>query len=197
MCGQEHRRQHPVRAGPDRLDYQAAQSVRATIRQHEGRASSDDLELLVGGCWPDALLIANHPTVQAVRDAWPLLGTYHGEPDGLDVAAALEFELSPKAGASMTDKIRRHRAAHAAGWWSATLWIVGDPRVWTVVRRTIEEVYGRSWDETPVGYVVPSWTVGLGGDPAIDLPCRWPHAAALGLLKERDTTTNSLSGLFS
>ncbi len=106
-----------------------------------GGSMADEAGRLLGGCYPDLLVIESWPTELARLRAelYPVLVGAEQADAGPgwehEVRIAVEVELSAKT--DLSGKVRTLDAAMALGWWHACVWVTDDPAVAARLRRSL------------------------------------------------------------
>jgi hypothetical protein len=133
---------------------------------------------LMGGVYPDVLVIENWPTamaktVEVVAPGQPT--TYHSQRltmwptnggtkprEDAEFRVACELELHSKHDPVQSAKIAAHDTAMALGWWDSVCWITDSDRVREKLLRSGLADKGAH----PGHYLMGGSMVGLGADPA-------------------------------
>jgi hypothetical protein len=163
-----------LRGGPLRAFVQEQVSTAwGSVRM--GGAQADEAGRLLGGCYPDLLIIESWPPELAARrnDLYPCLvgidpssGVWEHE-----LRVAVEIELSPKS--DLSGKVRNHDAAMALGWWHCCVWITDDSNVATRLRRSLTTRSGL----TPGHYTAHTADVGIDAIGPSTVPTTWGWAS--------------------
>jgi hypothetical protein len=159
----EHR--YATRLTPHGIQVAVAGGAQLRRRQEERRQSARDAvivggptahgeggSLLLGGVYPDLLLEEAWPSRDNVRQMWPhLLTDARDRSTPLDVAVAVEVEVSRKTREAMSIKVQRHRAQATIArpaYWHVTLWVVDDTAIAQLIRSRVEDIHGEAFEAT-------------------------------------------------
>jgi hypothetical protein len=175
----EHRIMLDVLRGADLRAYVASRIGDAwgPIR-YGGPEESKEASKLLGGVYPDALVVENWPTAMAKvaeqvvpggpttyvsqrLKSWPTNGGTKPREDA-ELRIAVELELHSKHDPVQSAKIAAHDCAMALGWWDSVCWITDSDRVREkLLRSGLADRHAH-----PGHYLMGGSTVGLGADPA-------------------------------
>jgi hypothetical protein len=146
--------------------------------RYGGPEAAQEAGRLMGGVYPDVLVIENWPTASAKVEEFPVPGqptTYRSQRllswptnggtkprEDAEFRIACELELHSKHDPVQSAKIAAHDTAMTLGWWDAVCWVTDSDRVREkLLRSGLADRIAH-----PGHYLMGGSTVGLGADPA-------------------------------